>query len=95
METIKVREKGSGLTTNEELDLFKYAEEGLKNFTTNHLKIVQHISGHMSTHHKGKWTVFVVESLTTPWDLAYQAVDNKFIEFSLKNCDFFVYKSNA
>jgi len=93
MENILVREKGSGLSVGEEFDIYKFAEEALKD-QNSHLKIIQHIANKMNTNHHGKWTVFIIESLTTPWEAEFYPVEDKKINFTLKSYNFLVYKSN-
>ena len=94
VDKVKVSEKGSGITLNEEFDVLKHAEDGIKHHTGNHLKIVQHVANHMNTSHHGRWTVFVIESIHTPWEVEIYPVEKKHITFTAHAHEFLVYKSD-
>jgi len=91
---IKVSVKGPGLTTNEELDIFKYSEEGIKHHHASALQIVEHVSNHMHQKHHGKWTVFVIQSTSTNFQTEYFPVEDKYIHFGIHGHVFIVYKSH-
>lgn len=90
---ITLGEKGSGITQNEEQSAFKFAQEALKEYSGNHLKMVQHIGEHMKSKHQGKWTILVIDSTTVAWEMEFYPVEDKHMEFTAQGHTFFVYKS--
>ena len=93
MEIYKVTSKGFGISTVIESDVIKYTEEALKNFKGSNKKIVGHISQQLSLHHKGQWSVLVLDGLETKWEIEYFQVEDKHISFSHSNHQFFVWRS--
>ena len=91
---VSVGEKGQGLTTIEEQDIFEYTDEGMRHHKGDYKRLVHHIASHLNQHHHGKWTVFAVDTKTTPWELELYPVEDKFIQFSAHGYQFFIYKSS-
>jgi len=91
---VKVNVKGPGLTTSEELDIFKYAEEGIKHHHTSPSQMTEHVGTHMNSKHHGQWTVFVIQSTSTNFQTEYFPVEEKYIHFGMHGHIFVVYKSH-
>ena len=95
VEYISVGAKGKGLTDIEEQDIFQYAEEATRHHKGDNKRLVQHIASHLTQRHHGKWTIFTVDTKSTPWELEFYPAEDKFIQFRAHGYQFMVYKSST
>jgi len=93
MEVVKVNSKGAGVSSALELETLKYTEEALKRYPGKHDKIVKSISEQLGKQHGGKWTVLLVDGITTKWEIEYFQLEDKYINFTQGSHQLFVYKS--